>query len=225
MRLLQSTAPTTKILGTALITWKTACVITGSTFPLVVVSSGSMEPTFYRGDLIFLWNRQHRIRAGDIPVVWFDGRPLPMVHRAIQVSQQGMGGGDNNAVDDTALYPEGQSFVYRENVVGLYLYPANPLKRTPSPSSPVFPLPPFLFFPPALRLPSRLWFSPVLLFLLPATLVYIGLKGNIKRAEVDGEALAKRQSWPGIPDYNIQMCQDANVGRAVTVTQTSTSSM
>ena len=27
--------------------------------------------------------------------------------------------GDNNAVDDTALYPEGQSFVYRENVVGL----------------------------------------------------------------------------------------------------------
>lgn len=27
--------------------------------------------------------------------------------------------GDNNAVDDTALYPEGHSFVYCENVVEL----------------------------------------------------------------------------------------------------------
>lgn len=27
--------------------------------------------------------------------------------------------GDNNAVDDTTLYPEGQEFVYRENIVGL----------------------------------------------------------------------------------------------------------
>ncbi|KAF7590289.1 hypothetical protein BBP40_003026 [Aspergillus hancockii] len=110
--------------------WKTACVITDSPYPLMVVSSGSMEPAFYRGDLIILWNRQHRIHVGDIPVVWFDGRPLPMVHRAIQVSHQEVGGdgvsrqlimtkGDNNAVDDTPLYPEGQSFVYRENVVGL----------------------------------------------------------------------------------------------------------
>lgn len=58
---------------------------------------------------------------------------------------------------------------------------------------------------------------------LAGNLAYIGLKGNVKRADVDGEPLAKRQSWPGVPDYNIQMCHDANVGRAVTVTQTSTS--
>ncbi|GAT26317.1 microsomal signal peptidase 18 kDa subunit [Aspergillus luchuensis] len=83
----------------------------------MVVSSESMEPTSHRGDLIFLWNRQQRIRAGDIPVVWFDGRPLPMVHRAIQVIEPEVG--DNNAVDDTALYPKGQQFVYLENVVGL----------------------------------------------------------------------------------------------------------
>ncbi|EIT80580.1 hypothetical protein AFCA_004908 [Aspergillus flavus] len=122
--------PIIKILGTAFIAWKIACVITGTAYPLMVVSSGSMEPAFYRGDLIFLWNRQQRIHTGDIPVVWFDGCPLPMVHRAIQVSQQEVGGvslskqliltkGDNNAVDDTTLYPEGQEFVYRENVVGL----------------------------------------------------------------------------------------------------------
>ncbi|CAG8909409.1 unnamed protein product [Penicillium egyptiacum] len=86
MRLLQGTAPIIKIIGTALIAWKTACVITSSAYPLMKVSSGSMEPTFYRGDLIFLWNRQHRIHAGDIPVV-----------------QLILTKGDNNAVDDTAF--------------------------------------------------------------------------------------------------------------------------
>ncbi|KAB8198910.1 hypothetical protein BDV34DRAFT_218508 [Aspergillus parasiticus] len=60
---------------------------------------------------------------------------------------------------------------------------------------------------------------------LAGNLLYIGLNGNVKRAEINGEALFKRQSWPGVPDYNIQMCHDANVGRTVTVTQTSTSSM
>jgi len=44
-----------------------------------------MEPTFYRGDIIFLWNRQETIRVGDIPVVWFSGRKEPMVHRAIKI--------------------------------------------------------------------------------------------------------------------------------------------
>lgn len=44
-----------------------------------------MEPTFQRGDLIFLWNRQQAIKVGDIPVIWFENAPLPMTHRAIKV--------------------------------------------------------------------------------------------------------------------------------------------
>ncbi|GAT26316.1 hypothetical protein ASPFODRAFT_187257 [Aspergillus luchuensis CBS 106.47] len=60
---------------------------------------------------------------------------------------------------------------------------------------------------------------------LAGNLLYIGLNGNVKRADINGETLSKRQSWPGVPDYNIQMCHDANIGRTVTVTQTSTSSM
>ncbi|OQD81913.1 hypothetical protein PENANT_c024G09298 [Penicillium antarcticum] len=68
--------------------WKGACMISGSAYPIMVVSSESMEPAFRRGDLILLWNQQEHIRAGDIPVVWFPGRPLPMVHRAIKVSYQ-----------------------------------------------------------------------------------------------------------------------------------------
>ncbi|CAG8342563.1 unnamed protein product [Penicillium nalgiovense] len=112
--------------------WKGACTISGSKYPIMVVSSESMEPAFRRGDLILLWNQQEHIRAGDIPVVWFPGRPLPMVHRAIKVSykitnqseparQLILTKGDNNEVDDVPLYPNGRSSVYRQEIVGLVI--------------------------------------------------------------------------------------------------------
>lgn len=68
--------------------WKGMCAITSSSHPVMVVSSESMEPAFYRGDLILLWNRQQIVNMGDIPVVWFPGRSLPMVHRSIAVYNQ-----------------------------------------------------------------------------------------------------------------------------------------
>lgn len=71
--------------------WKVMCVITGSSHPVMVVSSESMEPAFYRGDIILLWNHQEEVNVGDIPVVWFPGRRLPMVHRAITVLNQSDG--------------------------------------------------------------------------------------------------------------------------------------
>ena len=37
--------------------WKGISVIADSPSPIVVVLSGSMEPAFQRGDLLFLWNR------------------------------------------------------------------------------------------------------------------------------------------------------------------------
>jgi signal peptidase len=55
----------------------------------MVVSSESMEPAFRRGDVILLWNREPGIFTGDIPVIWFSGGPLPMVHQAIQVVNDG----------------------------------------------------------------------------------------------------------------------------------------
>lgn len=70
-------------------TWESLCLITNSTHPLMVISSESMEPAFRRGDVILLWNREPVIFAGEIPVIWFSGRPLPMVHRAIQVVNNG----------------------------------------------------------------------------------------------------------------------------------------
>ena len=37
--------------------WKGLSVLSDSPSPIVVVLSGSMEPAFQRGDLLFLWNR------------------------------------------------------------------------------------------------------------------------------------------------------------------------
>lgn len=65
--------------------WKGLSVLAASSVPMVSVISESMAPAFHRGDLLFLSNRSSTIHVGDIPVVWFSGRPLPMVHRAIVV--------------------------------------------------------------------------------------------------------------------------------------------
>jgi hypothetical protein len=46
------------IVSSALMIWKGLMVVTGSESPIVVVLSGSMEPAFFRGDLLFLTNYQ-----------------------------------------------------------------------------------------------------------------------------------------------------------------------
>lgn len=44
------------IVFSALMMWKSLMVLTGSEAPVVVVLSGSMEPAFQRGDILFLNN-------------------------------------------------------------------------------------------------------------------------------------------------------------------------
>ena len=57
------------IVSSALMIWKGLMVVTGSESPIVVVLSGSMEPAFHRGDLLFLTNyEQEDIRVGEIVV-------------------------------------------------------------------------------------------------------------------------------------------------------------
>ncbi|KAJ6113366.1 signal peptidase I [Penicillium sp. IBT 18751x] len=123
--------PIALFIGIVSSAWKVMCVITGSSHPVMVVSSESMEPAFYRGDIILLWNHQEKVNVGDIPVVWFPGRRLPMVHRAIRVLNQSDGNqesmsrqliltkGDNCQFDDSFFYPVGRSYVHREEIVGL----------------------------------------------------------------------------------------------------------
>ena len=48
--------------------WKSLIVVTKSESPVVVVLSGSMEPAFQRGDILFLNNQDTPIRVGEIVV-------------------------------------------------------------------------------------------------------------------------------------------------------------
>lgn len=48
-----------------------------------------MEPSFYRGDLLFLTNyKDEEIRVGDITVFKVQERPIPIVHRVIKIHEQ-----------------------------------------------------------------------------------------------------------------------------------------
>jgi signal peptidase I len=74
------------ILSTAFMMWKGLSVMADSPSPIVVVLSGSMEPAFQRGDLLFLWNRNffEETRVGEIVVYNVRGKDIPIVHRIVQ---------------------------------------------------------------------------------------------------------------------------------------------
>ena len=56
---------------------------------IVLTRSGSMEPAFHRGDLLFLTNLQDDpIRVGEIVVFNIKGRDIPIVHRVIKVHEE-----------------------------------------------------------------------------------------------------------------------------------------
>lgn len=72
------------VLSTAFMLWKTLSVISNSPSPIVVVLSGSMEPAFQRGDLLFLWNRDKTAEVGEIVVYSVKGKDIPIVHRVVR---------------------------------------------------------------------------------------------------------------------------------------------
>lgn len=72
------------VLSTAFMLWKGLSVATDSPSPIVVVLSGSMEPAFQRGDLLFLWNRGMETQVGEIVVYNVKGKDIPIVHRVVR---------------------------------------------------------------------------------------------------------------------------------------------
>lgn len=84
------------IILSALMIWKGAMVYTNSESPVVVVLSGSMEPAFQRGDILFLMNNYDEpIRVGEIVVFKIAGRDIPIVHRVVRVHEHAAGEGDD----------------------------------------------------------------------------------------------------------------------------------
>mmetsp|Transcript_20119 Transcript_20119/g.47451 ORF Transcript_20119/g.47451 Transcript_20119/m.47451 type:complete len:188 (+) Transcript_20119:254-817(+) len=110
----------------ALMIWKGLMVYTNSESPVVVVLSGSMEPTFQRGDILFLDNNYDKPMAvGEIVVFKLKGRDIPIVHRIHRVYQKEDGTqeyltkGDNNHVHDQGMYMEaGQTWLQRDDILG-----------------------------------------------------------------------------------------------------------
>jgi signal peptidase len=72
------------VLSTAFMLWKGLSVVTDSPSPIVVVLSGSMEPAFQRGDLLFLWNRGQDTQIGEVVVYNVRGKDIPIVHRVVR---------------------------------------------------------------------------------------------------------------------------------------------
>ena len=112
------------IVFSALMIWKGLMFVTKSESPVVVVLSGSMEPAFQRGDILFLTNQDDPIRVGEIVVFKIKDRDIPIVHRVMKVHEKADGKvevltkGDNNRVDDRGLYAPGQLWLQREDILG-----------------------------------------------------------------------------------------------------------
>jgi signal peptidase I len=113
------------IVFSALMIWKGLMFITGSESPVVVVLSGSMEPAFQRGDILFLYNAATDVHVGDVVVFKIKDRDIPIVHRILKVHRdletnhvELLTKGDNNRVDDRGLYAPGQLWLERSDILG-----------------------------------------------------------------------------------------------------------
>mmetsp|Transcript_13064 Transcript_13064/g.11547 ORF Transcript_13064/g.11547 Transcript_13064/m.11547 type:complete len:126 (+) Transcript_13064:194-571(+) len=83
-----------------------------------------MEPSFYRGDILFLTNYNEPFEVGDI-VVYQMKHDIPIVHRLITVQEIKKDGevylltkGDNNNVDDRGLYDDGAIYLNKKHILG-----------------------------------------------------------------------------------------------------------
>lgn len=111
----------------ALVCWRNVTLVTNCSSSMVVVISGSMEPGYYRGDLLLLHRRleEYPVQVGDVIVYNVKGRNIPIVHRVLRLHKRTRDGktlyltkGDNNVYDDTHLYPTGMEWIEEDNVIG-----------------------------------------------------------------------------------------------------------
>lgn len=110
--------------GSAIVLWKCIILFCWSEIPIVVVLSGSMEPGYYRGDLLLLASPNRPTEVGDIIVFKIKNREVPIVHRVhrMHITTNGtrriLTKGDNNFGDDVGLYNPGQFFIDEDDIMG-----------------------------------------------------------------------------------------------------------
>ena len=113
------------VVTSAIMILKCLTLFTGSDSPVVVVLSGSMEPAFFRGDILLLYLENRPTTLGEIVVFNVKGREIPIVHRVIRSYQathkawrELLTKGDNNYSDDTVLYATGQDWLKEDSIMG-----------------------------------------------------------------------------------------------------------
>jgi hypothetical protein len=79
-----------------------------SALQVVVVLSGSMEPAFYRGDILFLYMGKKPFSAGEVVVFNINGRDIPIVHRIIKVHEKSPG---SNKDEDVLILTKVRCFL------------------------------------------------------------------------------------------------------------------
>lgn len=85
---LNSILPLLQVVSACIMAWKALSLWTDTPFPIMVVITESMAPTFQPGDVLLISNHHNHVKAGDLPVLWFADNPFPMVHRVLQVMHQ-----------------------------------------------------------------------------------------------------------------------------------------
>jgi signal peptidase len=132
------------IIGSALFMWNIGKLVTNTESPIVVVMTGSMEPAFFRGDLLLVTHWKEELNVGDIVVFKVPNQSIPIVHRAVIVQVEenevkekiyqlssnelfndlvrnpfkeefsALTKGDNNQSDDRGLYPNNVLWLNRK---------------------------------------------------------------------------------------------------------------
>lgn len=115
------------VISSALMIWKTLMFLTNCEGPIAVVLTGSMEPAFYRGDLLFLSHYENEdvpYQVGDVILFKLNDKEIPIVHRVIRAHTKRnkefflLTKGDNNQIDDRNLYPGKQLWLERKHILG-----------------------------------------------------------------------------------------------------------
>jgi signal peptidase len=113
------------VVASALVIWKVLSVVTNCESPIVVVLTGSMEPGYWRGDILFLYLGNEPFRVGDVVVYKLPGKDIPIVHRVTTVHEPVDGNvkiltkGDNNQVNDRyGIYNSDIWWLEKEHIIG-----------------------------------------------------------------------------------------------------------
>ena len=83
-----------------------------------------MEPSYYRGDILFLSNYDAAPQIGDIVVYRMHKEDIPIVHRVISIQLKGkddfylLTKGDNNEVNDRGIYGMETLWLHKKHVMG-----------------------------------------------------------------------------------------------------------